>query len=170
MSRAVSPSSKRPYGVARVVSVWRRPRSTYYASRRREQSPRPAMKRGPKVLSDEELVAEIKQILAASVFAGEGYRKIWARLRHTGVRTCKDRVLRLLRQHQLLSPARQPEPVDFGILSWAPFGILIWPAYVKHKPDNLFRALHLPGSEETGWTGEPKWSCSKRSAGSMSLE
>jgi putative transposase len=111
MSRAVSPSSKRPYGVARVVSVWSRPRSSYYASRRREQSPRPAMKRGPKVLSDEELVAEIKQILAASVFVGEGYRKIWARLRYKGVRTCKDRVLRLLRQHQLLSPARQPEPL-----------------------------------------------------------
>ena len=111
MSRAVSPSRKKPYGVARVVSVWNRPRSSYYAARRREQSPRPAKKRGPKVLSDEELVAEIKQILAASVFAGEGYRKIWARLRHNGVRTCKDRVLRLLRQHQLLSPARLPEPV-----------------------------------------------------------
>jgi putative transposase len=49
-------------------------------------------------------------LLAAPVFTGEGYRKIWARLRHKGVRTCKDRVLRLLRQHQLLSPARQPEP------------------------------------------------------------
>jgi transposase InsO family protein len=32
-------------------------------------------------------------------------------LRHKGVRTCKDRVLRLLRNQQWLSPARQPEPV-----------------------------------------------------------
>ena len=65
----------------------------------------------PKVLTDDELLDQIRQILAAPVFAGEGYRKIWARLRHQGVRTCKDRVLRLLRAHQLLSPARQPQPV-----------------------------------------------------------
>jgi len=45
------------------------------------------------------------------VFSGEGYRKIWARLRHQGIRTSKDRVLHLLRENQLLSPARHPEPV-----------------------------------------------------------
>lgn len=111
MSRSVSPSSNRPYGVARVIAVWRLARSSFYAAREREQHPREPMKRGPKVLSDEELVTEIRQILAAPVFTGEGYRKIWARLRHKGVRTSKDRVLRLLRENQLLSPARQPEPV-----------------------------------------------------------
>ena len=111
MSRTVSPSTGKPYGVARVVSIWNLARSSFYAARRREQHPRPAQKRGPKVLTDEELVGQIRQLLAAPVFAGEGYRKIWARLRHKGVRTSKDRVLRLLRQHQLLSPARQPEPV-----------------------------------------------------------
>jgi putative transposase len=105
MSRAVSPSSNKPYGVARVSSVWRLPRSSFYEARRREQHPREPMKRGPKTFSDEELVAEIRQMLAAPVFVGEGYRKIWARLRHKGVRTSKDRVLRLLRQNQLLSPA-----------------------------------------------------------------
>jgi putative transposase len=110
MSRTISPSSNQPYGVARVTSVWNLARSSFYAARHREQHPREAQKRGPKVRSDEKLVAEIRQLLAAPVFTGEGYRKIWARLRHKGVRTCKDRVLRLLRQHQLLSPARQPEP------------------------------------------------------------
>jgi putative transposase len=111
MSRTVSPSSKKPYGVARVISLWRLARSSFYAARQREQHPREPMKRGPRVFSDEELVAEIRQLLAAPVFAGEGYRKIWARLRHKGVRTSKDRVLRLLRANQLLSPARQSEPV-----------------------------------------------------------
>lgn len=111
MSRTVSPSTGKPYGVARVVSIWNLARSSFYAARQREQHPRPPQKRGPKVLTDEELVGQIRQLLAAPVFAGEGYRKIWARLRHKGVRTSKDRVLRLLRQHQLLSPARQPEPV-----------------------------------------------------------
>lgn len=112
MSCAVSPSSNKPYGVARVVSVWKLARSSFYAARHRVQHPREPMKRGPKVYGDEELVAEIRHLLQAPVFTGEGYRKIWARLRHAGVRTSKDRVLRLLRQHQLLSPARQPEPVQ----------------------------------------------------------
>jgi putative transposase len=111
MSRTLSPSTGKPYSVARVLSVWNLARSSFYAVRQRQQHPRDPHKRGPKVLSDEELVDQIRQILAAPVFAGEGYRKIWARLRHKGVRTCKDRVLRLLRRYQLLSPARQPEPV-----------------------------------------------------------
>jgi transposase InsO family protein len=112
VSRTVSPSSNQPYGVARVVMVWNLARSSFYAARQRQLHPQEANKRGPKVHSDEELVAQIRQLLAESVFTGEGYRKIWARLRHKGIRTCKDRVLRLLRQQQLLSPSRQAEAAD----------------------------------------------------------
>lgn len=111
MSRTISPSSKKPYGVARVVGLWNLARSSFYAARHRERHPREAQKRGPKVLSDAELVTAIRQLLDEAVFSGEGYRKIWARLRHQGIRTSKDRVLHLLRENQLLSPARQPEPV-----------------------------------------------------------
>ena len=111
MSRTVSPSSQQPYGVARVIWVWNLARSSFYAARKREQQPREPRKRGPKVHSDAELVTAIRELLAEPVFTGEGYRKIWARLRHREIRTSKDRVLRLLRQHQLLSPSRQPEPV-----------------------------------------------------------
>ena len=110
MSRTVSPSSNQPYGVARVVQVWGVARSSYYAARQRQQEPREPQKRGPKARTDEELLAEIRQLLAEPVFTGEGYRKIWARLRNKGIRTSKDRVLRLLREHQLLSPFRQPAP------------------------------------------------------------
>jgi len=39
------------------------------------------------------------------------YRKVWARLRFQGVRTLKERVNRLMRENQLLSPCRQPSPV-----------------------------------------------------------
>jgi putative transposase len=111
MSRTVSPSSQKPYGVARVVAIWSLARSSFYAARHRQQHPREPQKRGPKVLTDEELLAKVRQLLAEPVFSGEGYRKIWARLRHQGIRTSKDRVLRLLRENQLLSPARQPQPV-----------------------------------------------------------
>jgi transposase InsO family protein len=123
VSRTVSPSTNKPYGVARVVTVWNLARSSFYAARQRQQqSPH---KRGPKVHSDEELTAEIRRLLSEAVFCGEGYRKIWARLRHRGVRTSKDRVLRLLREHQLLSPSRQPEqkrsnPHDGTIVTEAP--------------------------------------------------
>ena len=112
MSRLTSPSSSQPYTVARVLSVWGLARSSFYAARNRQQHPREPQKRGPrKVHSDDELVAEIRQLLSEPIFTGEGYRKLWARLRHKGVRTCKDRVLRLLREHQLLSPSRQSDPV-----------------------------------------------------------
>src|SRR3954447_15770038 len=111
MSRTISPSSKKPYGVARVVALWNLARSSFYAARHRQRHPREEQKRGPGVLSDAELVSAIRQLLDESVFNGEGYRKIWARLRHQGIRTSKDRVLQLLRENQLLSPARQPQPV-----------------------------------------------------------
>lgn len=111
MSRTISPSSNQPYGVARVASVWGLARSSYYAARWRQQHCRAPAKRGPKVHTDEELVAAIGQLLQAPVFTGEGYRKIWARLRYQGIRTSKDRVLRLLRQQQWLSCWRQPAPV-----------------------------------------------------------
>jgi putative transposase len=106
MSRTLSPSSNKPYGVARVTAVGRLARSSYYAQRQQRQNPRVPDKRGPKKLSDEELISEIRQVLAESVFHGEGYRKIWARLRHKDVRAWKDRVLRVMREHQLLSPSR----------------------------------------------------------------
>jgi putative transposase len=109
MSRTLSPSSKRSYGVARVIAVWELARSSFYAARCRQQHPRIAAKRGPKRLSDEELVREIRQVLDQSVFHGEGYRKVWARLRHKGVRVWKDRVLRVMRENELLSPSRQPD-------------------------------------------------------------
>ena len=109
MSRTVSPCSNEPYGVVQVTSVWNLARSTFYAARQRQSQPREPNKRGPNVHSDAELIAEIRQLLAEPIFTGEGYRKIWARLRHKGIRTCKDRVLRLLREHHLLSPSRQPD-------------------------------------------------------------
>jgi putative transposase len=107
VSRAISPSSKKPYGVARLLSVWGLARSTYYDTRQRRLCPPPSRKRGPKHLSDEELVREIRRILDESVFHGEGYRKIWARLRHKNIRVWKDRLLRVMRENHLLSPSRQ---------------------------------------------------------------
>ena len=106
VSRVTSPSSNKPYGVARVTKVWAVARSTYYLGQRRQSRPAVPGKRGPRRITDEALVAEIRQVIDTAVFSGEGYRKVWARLRHKGVRVWKERVLRLMREHGLLSPHR----------------------------------------------------------------
>ena len=108
MSRASSPSSGRRYGTARVCQLWEAPRSTVYARRARASRPaQPAAKHGPNGAgTDAALTEQIRAVLARSPFIGEGYRKAWARLRLTGVRTSKGRVLRLMRAAGLLAPTR----------------------------------------------------------------
>jgi transposase InsO family protein len=57
-------------------------------------------------MPDAGLVAAIRRVLAGSGFAGEGSRKVWARLRFAGIRPSRRRVLRLLRAHGLLAQQR----------------------------------------------------------------
>jgi hypothetical protein len=61
-------------------------------------------------MSDAALVAEIRAILAASPFHGEGYRKVWARLHHKGVRTSNERVRRLMREQHLSADTGRATP------------------------------------------------------------
>jgi len=57
-------------------------------------APRPA-RRGPVgAYSDIELLEHIRAQILGSRLHGEGYRKIWAPLRHTGIRTSARRVRR----------------------------------------------------------------------------
>jgi putative transposase len=109
MSAAISPATQRPYGVQRVCRAWAVPRSTFYRTTR-PAAPGSAQPRGPKpLLDDTGLLAAIQADLAASPFTGEGHRKVWARLRYgLGLPVGRNRVLRLMREHQLLSPFRRP--------------------------------------------------------------
>ena len=61
-------------------------------------------------MTDAALTAAIRAVLAASPFHGEGHRKVWARLRHAGTRTSLRRVLRLMRENDLLAPSRLGSP------------------------------------------------------------
>lgn len=108
MSRMVSGSVNRVYGVLRVCQELELARSTFYACRSRRQQPgRILLKRGPRTgLSDEQLTEKIRGVLEGSPFVGEGHRKAWARLRVAGVRTSRPRVLRLMRLANLLAPGR----------------------------------------------------------------
>jgi putative transposase len=130
MAEAASPTTGRRYGVARVCQIWELPRSTFYAARKPEADTAmragvPA-RRGPKPsTSDEALLAAICADLEPSPWAGEGHRKVWARLRAMdGIRVSRKRVLRLMREHALLSPHRarpRPDaPHDRHIITEAP--------------------------------------------------
>jgi len=110
MSRQVSPSTDRGYGLQRVTRVWRVARATIYRHRHRADAVQ-RRKPGPQgAMSDEDLAGEIRQLLQASPFHGEGYRKLWARLRFAGIRTSRRRVLRLMREHGLLAHQRAGRP------------------------------------------------------------
>ena len=112
MSGACSIATHKRYGLQRVCRIWRVPRSTFYAQRPAAVGPIGAAgKRGPRgPCSDRVLVDHIRHVLAASPFHGEGYRKVWARLRFAGLRTSKERVRRRLRQHGLQAPQRRGHP------------------------------------------------------------
>ena len=57
-------------------------------------------------------MTEIRRTIQESPFHGEGHRKVWARLRVREVRTSMRRVLRLMRENDLLAPQRQARPVE----------------------------------------------------------
>jgi len=121
MSHATSPFAERRYGVARVTREWEMARSSFYYQLRLAAGPERALRRrGPKTAwSDSVLLRKIREVLAASPFYGEGHRKVWARLRFQEVRTSKARVLRLMREAQLLAPSRtlhKPENPHTGTI------------------------------------------------------
>jgi putative transposase len=109
--------------VAVVCRVLGAPRSTVYARRQQTVPARP----GPATsISDHDVVQLIRRVLRASPFAGEGYRKVRARLgREHGIRVSGKRVLRLLRREGLLAAQRvrgrrRPRPHDGTIIPEGP--------------------------------------------------
>jgi putative transposase len=92
--------------LARVCELTGVARSSVYAQRSATGLVMPR-RRGPKTAySDVQLTAAIRAVLAASPWTGEGYRKVWAKLRYQGIRSSKARVLRLMREADLLAPSR----------------------------------------------------------------
>jgi len=112
MSAVISISTGRCYGVARVCRVWAVARAGVYRRRQTADAPSaPCRRPGPSgPMPDADLVEAIRGVLTASPFHGEGYRKVWARLRHAGLRTSKERVRRLMRENGLSASARTGAP------------------------------------------------------------
>ncbi len=103
----------------RVCRVFGVARSTFYEQKAADEGRPRQRERSNQTdrrawLSDAELVEAIRGVLtdteARLGFHGEGYRKVWARLRARGVRTSKRRTLRLMRENGLLAPVRRGRP------------------------------------------------------------
>ena len=110
MSRAHSISTHRRFGCPASAEPGACPGLQSTVIVLRQMAPRPptrAPKRGPQgACSDAELLRHIQAVIAASPFSGEGYRKVWARLRAKGVRTAPRRARRVMKANGLLAPQR----------------------------------------------------------------
>ena len=79
MSRTISPSTSRVYGLKRVCEVGGVASSTLYAAQLSKATP---ILRGPKpIIEDEKLLNMIQKDLYNTPFSGEGPKKVHARLK-----------------------------------------------------------------------------------------
>jgi len=108
MSRATSPSTGKSYTLSRVCRVWNLARSSvYHGLSKIEQQDSQKKRPGPRgFFSDDELHEHIRDVIKESSFYGEGYRKVWAKLRIKQVRTAPRRTLRIMRENNLLAHQR----------------------------------------------------------------
>ena len=129
MSRACSVSARRVDSKARACRRWDVARSPHYARQAGSHRSTPPCRRGRKpMLPDEALGARIRDVLAlaeAYGLRGEGYRKVWARLRHRGVAVSKERVRRRMRADGLQAPhwrgnVRGPQVHDGSLIPEGP--------------------------------------------------
>lgn len=104
MKGQISESQHKPYPMCMILKVAELSSAAWY---RRKPDRGNKKCPGPKPLvSDEELLVEVKKEINNSIFTGEGYQKIHKRLHVRGITSAKERVNRLMRENQLLSPTR----------------------------------------------------------------
>ena len=105
--------------------------STYYAKAKATSMNGVTKKRRgrPPLIPDDILVTEIRHVLAEAEslgVRGEGYRKVWARLKLKGIRVYRERIRKLMKQHGLQAPHRMirirrgPKVHDGTIIPIAP--------------------------------------------------
>jgi putative transposase len=110
MSREVSEATGKPFPVDALCRLLEVPKSSFYEYRRQRREAQVLRERkdsGPKKeLDDAELLVKVREVLWASPFHTEGYKKVRIRLKKKGIKAAKHRVLRVMRQAGLLSPQR----------------------------------------------------------------
>ena len=100
---------KKHYPTSMILQVAGLSSGAWYRKNPPESEKKTKHKRGPAPqYNDAQVLQEIKTVLKGSKFYGEGYKKITKRLHKRGIAVGKERVLRILRENQLLSPYRVP--------------------------------------------------------------
>ena len=95
--------------------------------------------------ADQDLLVHIKAEIEASPFQGEGYRKIWARLRYKGVRTAAPRVRRVMKENGLLAPHRpgvRPEQPHEGTIVTEPVDEVLGRMLTSRRKGLTLNFLH----------------------------
>jgi len=81
--------------------------SPAWYDRRVRKGDEASLKPGPKVIfTDHQVVSKVKELLANPYFHSEGYKKLKVRLEAKGLKVGKERLLRLLKEHDLLAHQR----------------------------------------------------------------
>jgi len=104
MKGQISESQNKPYPMVMILKIAGLSSAAWY----RRKPDRVEKKRpGPKpLISDQDLLTETKREINDSIFTGEGYLKIHKRMHKRGIISAKQRVNRIMRENQLLSPIR----------------------------------------------------------------
>jgi len=103
METQLSSTKSKPYPMQMILKVAALSSSAWYDTRPRIKT-EDKRKRGPKtLLSDNEILSQIKELLKEPLFYGEGYIKLHKRLKRKGIKVGKNRVYRIMQIHGLLN-------------------------------------------------------------------
>lgn len=107
MKTGSSAITGRGYPIRLILKVAELSSSVWYDTRARIKED-DKCKRGPKtLLSDNEILYQIKELLKEPYFYGEGYIKIHNRLKRKNIKVGKNRVYRIMRQNDLLNQKKE---------------------------------------------------------------
>ena len=102
-----SEAAKRAYPMSMIFTIAGLSSAAYYRKNelkglKARPGPRPA-------ITDDQLLMEIRKEILEGLFLDEGVKKTWKRLQRRGIKASKERVNRIMREHNLLSVTR-PKP------------------------------------------------------------
>lgn len=99
VSSAYSVSLRRRYPLIQICRAWGLSRSGVY---RWVRTRTPLSTNSAHPISDDQIVEKLRELVRESPFRSERHRKLWARLRQSGMLVSRERVRRLLRQYPIL--------------------------------------------------------------------
>lgn len=111
MKNKESPYTRRVYPMRMILDIAGLSSAAWYRKNSKGSDPQRRKPGLNPIWSDERIVDEIRSEIKNSKFHSEGYKKIYKRIKNRGIRCGRNRVYRLMVEHNLLAPQR---PVKTG--------------------------------------------------------